>query len=92
LHDSYYACGYEGEEIVLQPAYLTEAEVLALADEGYALCACTQLPIAEKRAVQVTAPETGLRLAVEAKSAKSAFAELEAVYVRKSSAELNLCR
>ena len=92
LHDCYYACGYLDKELVLPPAYLTEAEVLALADEGYALCACTALPIESKRAVRIGSPERGLLLAMQAKAEAGAFGALEALYVRKSSAEINVCR
>ena len=53
LHDCYYACGYEKGEVVYPPAYLTEEEVLALANEGYALVACTSLPLTEKAAVRI---------------------------------------
>ncbi len=92
LHDCYYACGYLGNERILSPAFLTEAEVLALADEGYALCACGSLPIAQKCTVRVCAPDKGLLLATKAKAKQGAFGALEALYVRKSSAELNVCR
>lgn len=90
LHDYYYACGYENGKVVLAPAYLSENEVLALAQEGYALRACAALPIAEKAPLKVVSPALGLERAVLALSEKNAFAPLEALYIRKSSAELNL--
>lgn len=90
LHDAYYACGYENGGVSYAPAYLTEEEVLALIGEGYALRSCSALPIAEKVAVEVVDPVTGLQNAVCALSEKGAFGELVALYVRKSSAELNL--
>ena len=38
LHDAYYACGFDSaKNVVLQPAYLTEDEVLALVADGYSL-------------------------------------------------------
>ncbi|MBR4943468.1 MAG: tRNA (adenosine(37)-N6)-threonylcarbamoyltransferase complex dimerization subunit type 1 TsaB [Clostridia bacterium] len=89
LHDCYYACGYEKGEIVYPPAYLTEEEVLKLADEGYALCACSELPLSDKREVLQTDACKGLEQAVVALAEKEAFGELTALYVRKSSAELN---
>jgi tRNA threonylcarbamoyl adenosine modification protein YeaZ len=89
LHDCYYACGYEGEKIVYPPAYLTEEEVLALSAEGYTLVACTKLPLAEKAEVVLVDPCTGLEKAVVALSESEKFGELTALYVRKSSAELN---
>ena len=90
LHDSYYACGYCDGKIVYPPAYLSEEEVLALVAEGYVLRACSALPVAEKVAVQVVDPVEGLKNAVLALSEQNAFGELTALYVRKSSAELNL--
>lgn len=90
LHDYYYACGYENGEVVLEPAYLSEAEVLARMQEGYALCACAELSIAQKAPVQLFSPVLGLERAVLALSEKNAFPPLEALYIRKSSAELNL--
>lgn len=92
LHDCYYACGYEGKTPVLPPAYLTEAEVLALVGEGYALYAGAEIPLAQKCAVRVVSPEQGLLLATQAKAREGAFGALEALYVRKSSAELNVCK
>ncbi|MBQ8658841.1 MAG: tRNA (adenosine(37)-N6)-threonylcarbamoyltransferase complex dimerization subunit type 1 TsaB [Clostridia bacterium] len=89
LHDSYYACGYEGERVSLAPCYLAEEEVLALSAKGYALCAASPLPIGEKTKVQIVDPVKGLFGAVRSLSEKGAFGELNALYVRKSSAELN---
>lgn len=90
LHDSYYACGYEGDKEVLAPAYLNEEEVLALANEGYVLCSSTPLPLAEKTPVKVADPVMGLINAAKTLANKGAFGELNALYVRKSSAEENL--
>ncbi len=90
LHDSYYACGYEGRKIVYPPAYLSEEEALALANEGYALRATGETPIQAKAEVKLVDPVEGLRAAIEAKASEEAFGELTALYVRKSSAELNL--
>ena len=90
LHDCYYACGYEKGEVVLPPAYLTEEQVLALVAEGYALCGVGEFPLAEKVAVLPADPVTGLQNAVCEKAERGAFGELVALYVRKSSAELNL--
>ena len=89
LHDCYYACGYEDGNIVYPPAYLTEEEVLALVQEGYILRAVGELPIAEKAQVETADPVVGLIQAATALADKNAFAELTALYVRKSSAELN---
>ncbi len=90
LHDSYYACGYEGKKVIYPPAYLSEEEVLALVAEGYSLCACGELPLGKRVAVRVVDPVAGLQNAVCALAEEGAFGELTALYVRKSSAELNL--
>lgn len=90
LHDAYYACGYEKGEVVLPPAYLTEEEVLALCVQGYRLYACTPCAIAQKTELTLVDPAQGLTNAVCALAEKQAFGQLSALYVRKSSAELNL--
>ena len=90
LHDCYYACGYEKGEVVLPPAYLTEEQVLSVVAEGYALCGVGEFSLAEKVAVLPADPVEGLKNAVCEKAKKGAFGELIALYVRKSSAELNL--
>ena len=90
LHDYYYACGYEGETILLPPAYLTEEEVLRLAkEEGFTLRATASLPIAQKAEVEIANPVFGLQNAVSALSKQGKFGALTALYIRKSSAELN---
>lgn len=92
LHGAYYACGYKNGEIVLSPRYITEAEALSLQAEGYTLCATSPLPLSQCTTVRLASPQDGLIQAVEAKAAAGAFAPLTAVYVRKSSAELNVCK
>ena len=89
LHDCYYACGYEQGKVVYPPAYLTEEEVLNLASEGYTLVAGTSLPLAEKVSVTLVDPCVGLEKATKALGEMEKFGELSALYVRKSSAELN---
>ena len=91
MHDCYYVCGYDEKgEVCYAPAYVTEEEVLALAAEGYRLVACAQMPIAEKINVEIVDPVKGLQNAVIALSEKAAFGDLSALYIRKSSAEINL--
>ena len=90
LHDSYYACGYEKGEVVYPPAYLAEEEVLQLVKEGYTLCGVGEFPISGKVQVLSADPVKGLGKAVCDLAEKGAFGELTALYVRKSSAELNL--
>ena len=93
LHDCYYVCGYENGEVIFQPAFLTEAEVLELASQGFSLVAGGEIPVGEKVNVQIVSPILGLEKAVVALSQKeNAFGELSALYVRKSSAEINLCK
>jgi len=90
-HDAYYVCGYDGESVCLPPAYLSEEEVLAIAASGYRLMAAGALPLCEKAEVEIVSPVSGLQKAVELLSCREdAFGELTALYVRKSSAELNL--
>lgn len=96
LHGSYYACGFDGDKkVILPPAYLSEDEVLKLTDEGYALRALQSskergLEISKKEQVAACNPDDGLLAAVLAKAQAGEFGELNALYVRKSSAELNL--
>ena len=54
------------------------------------LAALEVLPIAQKADVEVVALPQGLQNAVEILAEKQAFGELVALYVRKSSAEINL--
>lgn len=90
LHGYYYACGYQDGEIILPPAYISEEEVLALKAQGYALLANTNLPVAEKTDVEIFSPVEGLAFATAALCEReNAFSQLEALYIRKSSAELN---
>lgn len=92
LHGYYYACGYENGKIVYSPAYISETEVAALAEAGYALYSCEDLSLTGAFAVQKADPVLGLKNAAIALSEKGAFGELTALYVRKSSAELNAGR
>ena len=89
MHDAYYVCGYDESGICYPPAYLTEAEVLGLAKQGYKVLSYTSLPIAEKTTVTVVNPKDGLVNAVRRLAEQNCFGELTALYVRKSSAELN---
>lgn len=89
MHDAYYVCGYGESGICYPPAYLTEAEVLELAKQGYKVLSYASLPIAEKTTVTVVNPKDGLVNAVRRLAEQNCFGELTALYVRKSSAELN---
>ena len=90
LHDYYYVCGYEDGVMKIQPQYLSEEEVLAFVKEGYALLSTTALLIEEKTQVLRVDPAKGLLNAVTELAKSEKFGELAALYVRKSSAELNL--
>lgn len=92
LHGYYYVCGYENGKIVYSPAYVAEEEVLALHKQGYALRAFTKLGVAEKAPVEMMDGEKGLLCAVETLANENAFDELNPLYIRKSSAEENLCK
>ena len=63
--------------------------MLALVKEGYALLGGGNLPIAEKAQVQIIDQAQGLLAAAKALSAENRFGDLTALYVRKSSAEIN---
>ena len=88
LHGFYYACGYEGEEVVYPPAYISEEEVFALKNAGYTLLSTEKLSFD----TVVVDPCKGLENAVLALAEKERFGELTALYVRKSSAEINAGR
>lgn len=90
LHDCYYACGYENGKVTYPPSYLTEEQVLDLANDGYALLGVSSMPIGGKVTVETVDPAEGLANAVCALEKQNQFGQLTALYVRKSSAELNL--
>ena len=91
LHGNYYAAGYDGHGCVLFPCYLDEGQVNALRDDGYRLRAHRALPLIGVEDIEIVSPVTGLELAVKTLSEdRENFGELTALYVRKSSAELNL--
>ncbi|MBR2023355.1 MAG: tRNA (adenosine(37)-N6)-threonylcarbamoyltransferase complex dimerization subunit type 1 TsaB [Clostridia bacterium] len=92
LHGYYYVCGYENGKITYPPAYVAEEEVLALYQQGYALRAFTKLGVAEKAPVEIMDGGKGLLCAVETLANDNAFDELNPLYIRKSSAEENLCK
>ena len=71
------------------PAYVDEDEVLRLAALGYRLTAVTALPLEEKTKVEMADPALGLEKAVLRLAEKNAYGDLTALYIRKSSAELN---
>ena len=86
LHGSYYACGYENGEVIYPPAYISETEVYALQSAGYRLRSCETLSL---NGVEKTDPVLGLQNAAIALGKREKFGELTALYVRKSSAEIN---
>lgn len=88
LHGYYYACGYEKGEIVFAPSYISEEEVLSLQNSGYTLVSAESLPIPTR----VVHPTEGLKNATLALATAGKFGELNALYIRKSSAELNAQR
>ena len=91
LHGSYYACAYDGVESRMSPAFWSEDEVLTYAKEaGTALVALTPLSLSGE--VQTANAVLGLQRAGVEKAAAGQFGELNALYVRKSSAEENLAK
>lgn len=89
LHGSYYACGFEKGERTIPPSYLTEEEAKEILSRGYVPCSQADLPLENLRRFD---PVEGLRLAVKGFAEKGKFGELDALYIRKSQAELNLER
>lgn len=89
LHGSYYACGFEGKKRAIPPSYLTGDEVQSLLEQGYVPCAHAALPLENLR---IFDPVEGLRVAAKTLSKQEKFGELDALYIRKSQAELNLER
>ena len=91
LHGYYYACAYENGKMILTPEYLEEADVLKFAALGFKLYSTEPLSLGGNAVVNVVNPEKGLLQAVMNKGLDdSNFGNLTALYVRKSSAELNL--
>ena len=89
-HGAYYVCGFDGAgETLLPPSYLTEDEVLQKCAEGFSPVSVGVKTLGGTP-VRSVDPVAGLQTAVERKACQGAFGELQAVYVRKSSAELNL--
>ena len=87
LRGNYYACGYDQTGECLAPSYLSQQEVLSLKKDGYALRSYKGLGVD----VEIVDPSQGLQKAVEKRSEKEEnFGELSALYLRKSSAEINL--
>ena len=71
--------------MVFAPAYVNEEEVLALKTQGYTLVSSEKLEIE----TTIVSPIDGLKNATIALSKKGAFGALDALYIRKSSAEIN---
>lgn len=89
MHGYYYACGYQNGEVIYPPAYIDEAQVLSLVKDGYRVISVTALPALGGVTIETFSPAEGLEKAAAALSKKGAFGELNALYIRKSSAELN---
>ena len=63
--------------------------MLALVKDGYSLLGGENLPIADKAQVEIIDPIKGLLAAAKVLSEAQRFGDLAALYVRKSSAEIN---
>lgn len=87
LHGAYYACGFEGENCTISPSYLTGDEVQNILLQGYVPCSHSPLPLENLR---IFDPVEGLRVAAKTGMKKGKFGDLDALYIRKSQAELNL--
>ena len=83
-HGNFYACGYRGTETVLPPAFLSREEVGQKIAQGFVPVA--HAPLFE--GVQTADAAAGLAEAARQKAAQVCGAHaLEALYLRKSSAE-----
>ena len=83
-HGNFYACGYEGGMVVLPPAFCSREEVETLIARGFAPVAHS--PLFE--GVKAVDAAKGLLRAAKAKAGDACGAHaLEALYLRKSSAE-----
>ena len=91
LHEHYYACGFDGERETLAPVFWSKEEVLAYASQTQSKLVSLTAPELEQE-VEIANPVNGLLCAVKEKAEKNAFGELNALYVRKSSAEENLAK
>lgn len=81
-HDFFYACGFEGGRMTFPPAYLPRERVLRLREEGYLLLSREPLSVETELCI----PSKGI-LAAAREKAPVPPALLEALYLRKSSAE-----
>lgn len=90
MHDSYYACGYENGVQTIEPCYLSEEEVLAFVKAGYALFSTSDLAVYQKAKGRIVSAVDGFQAVVQDKIEREQTAPLSALYVRKSSAEMNL--
>ena len=83
-HGNVYACGYDGTQVVLPPAFLSREEADARIAQGF-------VPVANGElfaGVKTVDAAQGLLCAAKARAAEACGAHaLEAVYLRKSSAE-----
>ncbi len=83
-HGNCYACGYDGSDILLPPAFCTRGEVDAAVAQGFSPVAHTAL----FEGVRAVDAAQGLVNAARAKAGEADGAHaLEALYLRKSSAE-----
>lgn len=85
-HGNYYACGYAGRQVVLPPAFLSREQAEEYIAAGYVPVAAEELFSGVGKADCAA----GLSAAARAKAEEAGDAHaLEAMYLRKSSAEEN---
>ena len=91
MHGHYYACGYLGTTVIEEPAFLSETEVLKYVKDGFKLVSATEILLDGSVAAAVVDPVSGLTAAIEERCKNPEnFGDLTALYIRKSSAEINL--
>lgn len=90
LHAHYYACGYdETGKRTFPPAYISEAELRALAAQGYELRTLETRFSARRSALRARNPAIALAGAAEKLSENPEnFKEPAALYIRKCQAEI----
>ena len=87
-HDNFYCAAYENKKLVVNPCFLTKAQVEEMSC-GYAVVASKQLPF---KGVLVADLPKGLENAVNALSGRAGdYANMAPLYVKRSQAEEESC-
>jgi hypothetical protein len=80
-----------GTTVIEEPAFLSETEVLKYVKDGFKLVSATEILLDGGVVATVVDPVSGLTAAIEERCKNPEnFGDLTALYIRKSSAEINL--